>query len=239
MTVDLGPNYEWVAEMRWPEGNTQGGPAFLLIRPSDPDGYPPGGLSQTVLREVDFKGALDKLRNQLESSKRWDRARRQSEEKVTALLVDHAGGSITPEYLALLSRVYVGAVNQGQDKPLDYLAKVTGNSPAAIKNHLWQATRKGLLERSPGRAGGHVTPRCAALIDALISNPRKGRQVSTEQERVDRNARYSAGYYYAQLKRPGYTEARRKEFAELYANEYSLAGLAQAEALKAYEADHG
>lgn len=168
VTVDLGPNYEWVAQMRWPHGETQGGPAVLLIRPSNPDGYPPGGLSQTVLRDVDFKYALEQLRGQLASSKRWDRARQKSLEKVVSALVDHAGGSITPEYLALLSRVYVGAVNQGQSKPLDYLAEVTGNSPAAIKNHLWQATRKGLLERSPGRAGGHITEKAAEILRAVL-----------------------------------------------------------------------
>jgi hypothetical protein len=168
VTVDLGPNYEWVAEMRWPVGETQGGPAFVLIRPADKDGYPAGGLSQTVLREVDFRGALDKLRRQLESSNRWDRARRQGEERVVSLLVDHSAGSLTPEYLTLLSRVYVGAVNQGRDKPLDYLAEVTSKSAAAIKNHLWQATRKGLLERSPGRAGGHLTPKAGAIMEKLI-----------------------------------------------------------------------
>lgn len=168
VTVDLGPNCEWVAKMEWPKGKTQGGPAVLVIHPSDPDEHPPGGLSQTVLREVDFKGALEKLRRQLENSKRWNRSRRQGEEKVTALLVEHAGGSITPEYLTLLSRVYVGALNQGQTKPLDYLAEVTGNSPAAIKNHLWQATRKGLLERSPGRAGGHLTGKAATIMETLI-----------------------------------------------------------------------
>lgn len=168
VTVDLGPNYEWVAEMQWPEGQTQGGPAVLVIRPSDSGGYPPGGLSQTVLREVDFKGALDKLRRRLENSKRWNRSRRRGEEKVTALLVEHAGGSLTPEYLALLSRVYIGAVNHGQAKPLDYLAEVTGNSPAAIKNHLWQATRKGLLERSPGRAGGRITETAAGILKPIL-----------------------------------------------------------------------
>jgi hypothetical protein len=168
VTVDLGPSCEWVAEMRWPEGETQGGPTVLVIHPSDPNSYPPGGLSQTVLREVDFKRALDRLRGQLKNSKRWDRARRDSDEKVVAVLVDHAGGSITPEYLALLSRVYVGAVNQGRTKPLDYLAEVTGNSPAAIKNHLWQATRKGLLERSPGRAGGRVTEKAAGILKQIL-----------------------------------------------------------------------
>ncbi|WP_236724596.1 hypothetical protein [Mycobacterium avium] len=168
VTVDLGPNYEWVAEMQWPEGETQGGPGVLLIRPSNPDSYPAGGLSQTVLREVDFKYALERLRRSLANSKRWDRARRQSEEKLTALLVDHAGGGITPEYLALLSRVYIGVVNRGQDKPLEYLAEVTGKSAAAIKNHLWQATRKGLLERSPGRVGGHLTPEATKILERIV-----------------------------------------------------------------------
>jgi|GEM_PF-3932964 len=168
VTVDLGPNYEWVAEMKWPEGETQGGPAVLLIRPSDPDSYPAGGLSQTVLRDVDFKTALDKLRRQLDSSKRWNSSRRLSEEKLVALLGDHSGGSITAEYLALLSRVYVGAVNRGQSKPLEYLSEVTGNSPAAIKNHLWQATRHKLLERSPGRAGGRVTNDAAKILKPIL-----------------------------------------------------------------------
>jgi ligand-binding sensor domain-containing protein len=111
-----------------------------------------------VLREVDFKYALDRLRSSLANSKRWERARRQSDEQVTALLVDHAAdGSVTPDYVALLSRAYVGAVHQGHDKPLEHLAEVTGKLAAAIKNHLWQATRKGWLERSAGRVDGHVT----------------------------------------------------------------------------------
>ncbi len=87
---------------------------------------------------------------------------------MVSALADHAGGSITPEYLALLSRVYVGAVNRGQDKPLDYLAEVTGNSLAAVKNHLWQATRKGLLERSPGRAGGRVTEKGGDILKQIL-----------------------------------------------------------------------
>jgi hypothetical protein len=168
VTMDLGPNYEWVAEMQWPEGETQGGPAVLVIYPSNPDTCPPGGLSQTVLRDVDFKYALDRLRSSFANSKRWERARQRSEEKLTGLLAEHAaGGAITPEYLALLSRVYVGAVKQGQGKPLDYLAEVTGKSPAAIKNHLWQATRKGLLKRSPGRAGGKLKPEATKVLESI------------------------------------------------------------------------
>jgi hypothetical protein len=123
-----------------------------------------------VLREVDFKDALDKPRNGLASSKRWERTRSQNQERVTACLINLSGGAITNEYLALLSRVYVGAVNQGQSKPLEHLAEITGNSAAAIKNHLWKATREKLLERSPGRAGGRVTNKAAALIEAQLAD---------------------------------------------------------------------
>lgn len=171
VATDFGPNYEWVAEMQWPEGETQGGPAVLVIYPSDPDACPPGGLSQTVLRDVDFKYALDRLRGKLAASKRWQRVRQDAEDKLAALLVSHAtSGAITPEYLALLSRVYIGAVNNGQEKPLEHLAALTGKSAAAIKNHLWQATRKGLLERSPGRAGGHMTDKGRDTLAPVISD---------------------------------------------------------------------
>lgn len=166
--IDFGPNYEWVAAMQWPEGETRGGPAVLVIYPSDPDACPPGGLSQTTLRDVDFKYALDRLRARLSNSKRFERMRQSTAEMLTSLLDEHAAsGSITQEYLVLLSRVYVDAVKNGQAKPLDYLANLTGKSPAAVKNHLWQATRKGLLERSPGRAGGHLTDKGRAVLEPL------------------------------------------------------------------------
>jgi DNA-binding MarR family transcriptional regulator len=168
VTMDLGPNMEWVAEMQWPEGETQGGPAVLVIYPSDPDTPPPGGLSQTVLRDVDFGYARDRLRASLSNSKRWENARQRTEDTLSSLLAEHAGGSITPEYLVLLARVYIDAVKNGQDKPLDHLATLTGNSASAIKNHLWQATRKGFLERSPGRAGGHLTDKGRSVLAPLV-----------------------------------------------------------------------
>lgn len=172
VTVDLGPNMEWVCQMEWPEGETQGGPAVLVIRPADPNGYPPGGLSQTILREVDFKQALDTLRRQIAFSESWDNEKTARAERLNGLLRTHADtGSITDVYLALLSRAYVSAVGRGQAKPVEYLADVTGKSPAAIKNHLWQATNRDLLERSPGRAGGKITGKAGNLIADLIEVP--------------------------------------------------------------------
>lgn len=169
VTRDLGPEYEWVVDMQWPDGVTEGGPAVLMIYPSDPEKCPVGGLSQTVLRDVDFKDALNKLRFHLAHSREWSASRERSREKLASLLADHAAsGSVTPEYLALLARVYVGAVSQGQDKPLAYLQEVTGKSAASIKNHLWRATRDKYLERSPGRAGGTITGKGADVLKRVI-----------------------------------------------------------------------
>ena len=165
VTVELGP--QWVAHLEWPEGETQGGPVRLVIEPADPDTYPAGGLSQTVLRDVPFREALTALREQT-GGNRWDRMRTANRKKMDKLLLAYAEeGAVTDEYLALLSRAYVAAVSQGQDKPLDYLAELTGKSHAAIKQHLWKSTRKGLLERSPGRAGGTVTAKAANIIHTL------------------------------------------------------------------------
>jgi len=169
VTVDLGPDMEWVCEMQWPEGETQGGPGVLVIRPADVDNYPAGGISQTLLREVDFKDALDTLRRQLATGDRWSSMREQSAKKMNNLLLAHIEDrAITDTYLALLARAYVSAVSRGVDKPLEYLADLTGKSNAAVKNHLWQATRRGLLERSPGRAGGKVTAKAANLMTPLV-----------------------------------------------------------------------
>lgn len=165
VTVDLGPDMEWVCEMQWPEGETQGGPGVLVIRPADPDSYPAGGISQTVLRELDFKAALEALRRQQAGGKRGEKAKAAARQQIVDLLLAHAElREITDTYLALLSHAYVRAVSDGQEKPLEYLAELTGQSHAAIKNHLWQATRRGLLERSPGRAGGKTTAKAKNLI---------------------------------------------------------------------------
>ncbi|MEC4855584.1 hypothetical protein R2325_07745 [Mycobacteroides chelonae] len=122
-----------------------------------------------MLRDVDFKYALERLRGQLASSDKWGRRRQESRDKIYALLANAgASGGISDEYLALLSRAYVGAVNEGQSKPLEFLAGIADKSHAAMKNHLWQATRKGFLERSPGRAGGRVTAKTSEALTAIL-----------------------------------------------------------------------
>lgn len=154
----------WVVEMEWPEGVTQGGPGVLVIRPADPDSYPPGGISSTLLREVDFRDALDTLRRLTALDDRFNNLVKQKEQERTERLRKMLEKGVTDEYLALLSSMYVNAVNRGQGKVGAHLAEITGKSEAAIKNHLWQATRKGFLVRHAGRVGGEVTEKAREIL---------------------------------------------------------------------------
>lgn len=165
VTQDLG---EWVVSMQWPEGVETGGPGALLIEPANPDSYPPGGLSSTVLRDIDFRAALDTLRKQVATSRRRNKARHNYEagraERLRAALAE----GVTDEYLALLASAYVSTTNRGQEKPLEHLAEMIGKTPSTVKGHLWQARRKEFLVGSAGRAGGKLTPKTTRILERIV-----------------------------------------------------------------------
>lgn len=153
----VGAHGEWTVEMTWHDED-RNGPSQLVIRPTDPKSPPTAGISQTVLRAIQFP-KTDMVSSLDEYAKRvpkidWD--------TIGGTLADMSADGISDEYLAMLTVAY--CVTSKAPKPLETLAEVTGKSPAAIKSHLWQATRKGFLERSPGRAGGRITPEA---IDVL------------------------------------------------------------------------
>lgn len=166
VTQTIGPHNEWTVELTWSEhGPTHGGPSSLTIRPTSPDSCPLGGLSSTLLREIDFREALDTLRTQLAEANETARQLDNGHHWTSQLAQLANDGRITEHYLAVLARVYVDAANHGQTGPLDYLAGITGKTPAAVRNHLWQATRKGFLVRHSGRAGGTVTEKSRQVLD--------------------------------------------------------------------------
>ena len=155
VTTDLGNG--WTIEMHWSEDETQGGPGSLVIRPTNPDEPPPGGLSSTVLRGIDFRQAKADLHRQL--------SEHTGEPGDKDLLRDALSVGITDEYLALLSSEYVARVDSSQSKPVDRLAEELGKSPGTIKGHLWQARKRGLLtEGSPGRKGGRLSPEAVSIL---------------------------------------------------------------------------
>src|SRR5262249_40365638 len=133
--MPVGPNGEWTAEMDWDDVD-RNGPSRLVIYPTDPNNRPSAGLSQTVLREIDVAGAGGLARKSAEISSQtpefdW--------RKIAPTLVDLSADGLSDPYLAVLALAYSAAANR--PKPLERLADLTGKSPAAIKSHLWHATR--------------------------------------------------------------------------------------------------
>lgn len=163
--MKFGPNDEWTAEMTWND-NDRNGPSHLVIRPTDADNIPSGGISQTVLRWVDIAAAVELIR----ASEDRPELPEFDIEAAGPLLEAASVLGITDEYLALLSLFYCSAA--GRPKPLELLAELSGKTPATIKNHLWRATNAGLLERSPGRAGGALTLKAINLLGELLLDPR-------------------------------------------------------------------
>lgn len=171
VTQDLG---DWVVRMEWPAGVENGGPGVLRIEPADPQSYPAGGLSSTVLRDIDFRGALESLRRQLEGSRRSGESHERYEAGRAERLKNALEQGVTDEYLALLACAYVSATNRGQSKPLSYLAEMVGKTASTIKGHLWQARKKELLSGSAGRAGGQLTDKATKILERIVSGaPRR------------------------------------------------------------------
>ena len=73
---------------------------------------------------------------------------------------------MSPAYLAHLSNAYVGACagafgSAAEELPIDFLAGVIEKEYGACKGNLHTAGKRGYLVRSPGRAGGTITAKCA------------------------------------------------------------------------------
>jgi hypothetical protein len=168
----FGPANEWSVKMRWRDGD-RNGPSRIVIEPADPNHYPAGGISQTVLRDIKFGEAVEVVRKGRALLAETDRMSAQMPivdwEAEGRRLLELSADGLTDGYLATLSWLYVAAAKEA--KPLKRLAEVTGKSPAAIKSHLWQATRRDLLYRSPGRAGGVVTEKALGILSEGTDSP--------------------------------------------------------------------
>lgn len=154
---------EWIVVMEWPDGVEDGGPARLVIEPVDK--MPVGGLSSTVLRQIDFREAIEDLREQVATSNRRthdiEALRKFERDQLQSALAD----GITPEYLALLSWHYVRAAERGQANINDYLGELVGKPVGTVRGHLIRARHDGLLSGSHGRKGGELSAEAERLIE--------------------------------------------------------------------------
>jgi hypothetical protein len=214
-SVMQGIGDDWVVVMEWPKGVENGGPCRMVIEPVGT--CPVGGLSSTVLRQIDFRDASDRLREQVTASERRGREHERYEKRRSERLRDELSRGVTEEYLALLSSAYVSAVNRGQAKPNDYLAELVGKTTSTVRGHLWQARNQDFLTGSPGRKGGQLTDKATKILerivpgaDALLSpveSLRKARE-STDDRIVAESSPRAIGS--AEPKRLGRKTARRR-----------------------------
>ena len=159
---------EWVVTMEWPDGVENAGPGRLMIEPSEPDTHPVGGLSSTVLRQIDFRQAIEEFRRQLALSQEQATVSENVERMRFRRIREELNEGVTDHYLAMLSSAYVTAVNRGQAKLNDYLAEMIGKPTNTIRGHLWQARKQGFLTGSPGRKGGRLTPKSTEILERII-----------------------------------------------------------------------
>lgn len=149
----------WVVTMEWPEGVEDGGPGRLVIEPVGK--MPVGGLSSTVLRQINFRAAIETMRAVAEYSRKGDPVQDFERDQLRAALAE----GVTDRYLALLSWHYVRAVKRGQARINDYLAQIVGKPTSTVRGHLWQARNKGLLSGAPGRKGGALSEEAEDLVE--------------------------------------------------------------------------
>jgi hypothetical protein len=163
---EIGP---WSVEMRWPSSGIQGGPCEVIVRPTNPEEQPGGGISSTVLRQINIQEAADALRTALavDDHRRENRESREKERAARLKEILEREG-ISDSYLALLSSAYVRAVNDGQKNIQSHLGNFIAKGSSTVKGHLWQARKRGLLTESTGRAGGQLTDKASEILRQIV-----------------------------------------------------------------------
>lgn len=152
----VGP---WQVALMWPDVADQGGPVAMQIKPyaDATDEELLGGLSSTVLRNIDFRAGREKwleaVSNYLTPQGGMDELRG----KHLRGILDQDG--VTNTYLAFLANAYVQLTRAGERSVAKKLAAITGRSPDTVKQHLHRVRKEGMLTAIPGKAGGELTPK--------------------------------------------------------------------------------
>ena len=155
---DLGT--DWVVEMEWPEGHTNG-PGVLVIRPADPES-PRRGLSSTVLREINQEASAQ-LRRQRASGGRGRRPRdTYHAERINRIRDEAVPGSPRIPGAAVVA---LRLPQSTAGKPANLLSgsrRTSARDP--IRGHLWQARKQDLLTGSDRAQGGQLTPKATKIL---------------------------------------------------------------------------
>lgn len=155
----------WKITMAW--GPLHGGPQRLLVEPLDPANPPEGGISQTLLRELNFQSTLATLRGvhaMAEHGGAW-------QAKADAKLREVSAEGLSDRFLSLFAWHYVSRVDSGESGVPAAIADVLGKSVPTVKAYVGHARRRGLLTGKSSRAGGELTDKAEQILDAEKLRP--------------------------------------------------------------------
>ncbi|MER8043475.1 hypothetical protein [Streptomyces sp. NPDC094032] len=155
----------WDVTMYRPAGHIDtGGPLEIEITPA-PDGDPQEiarGITSTVLRQINTAAPTS------------EKAKKSNRDKIAAAeiyalarVLQDLPGRLTDEYLAVLSSLYVRAVDLGHRAPVPLLEELTDTKQATLKGHLRAARQRGFLTKVEGKAGGQLTDKAIEMLKGI------------------------------------------------------------------------
>lgn len=160
ISQEIGP---WQVHMEWPRATDQGGPRWITVRPR-PDASEDelaGGISSTILRQVDFTAAGTAWR---QAAARLDPDRAELIDLANrsivlsqALRAEFERNGMSDEYMALLAVAYGEVVSAGERSVNANLAALVGRRPETVRGHVKAARARGFLSSVKARAGGHAS----------------------------------------------------------------------------------
>ncbi|WP_326629766.1 MULTISPECIES: hypothetical protein [unclassified Streptomyces] len=159
----------WVVRMWWPAGPVAGGPQRIAVEQADdaPARDVARGISTTVLRRLDLAAALNLAKVAPEAQRTLEDVTLKLNESggVAGLLLANEG--VSERYLAKLAVTYKGMADSGADAPVSWLARLIDRRPETVKDHLKKARREGYLGTLAGKAGGELTDKSKAVLEAM------------------------------------------------------------------------
>ncbi|GEM31170.1 hypothetical protein NN3_21770 [Nocardia neocaledoniensis NBRC 108232] len=161
VTEHIGP---WDVRFTWPKGATQGGPTRLEIVPGERATTQDlaGGISQTVLRQINFRHAFMVL--QLDMSDLQPTSLQDELDTRARSLRRMLADGVTDVYLATLSETYLLLIQTGEKNVAGKLAEMVDRTPSGVLQQLKRARKAELLTSIPGRAGGQLTPKAEEIL---------------------------------------------------------------------------
>ncbi|MES9510177.1 hypothetical protein ABWJ92_27790 [Streptomyces sp. NPDC000609] len=162
----------WVVRMWWPAGPVTGGPQRMSVEPAGdaPTRDVARGISTTVLRRLDIAAAMNVAKMAPEAQRTLEDVARKLDESGDAAGLLLASEGVSERYLAMLAATYTGMADSGAPAPVPWLARVIGRRPETVKDHLKKARRDGFLSTLAGKAGGELTEKSKAVLDAMLKS---------------------------------------------------------------------